>query len=150
MERAAVGTVLLLAGAFKLGQRAWPRAAADFGAPRWVIALLPWSELAVGGLLLAQVGGRWTAAVACLLQALFTVAVAVRLRLGDQLPCGCFGETSSEPVSRSTLVRNIALTALAAVGVVRSEEASSSSVAVGVVVGLLVVAASRVRTGARR
>ena len=150
MERVAVGTVLLLAGAFKLGQREWPRAAADFGAPRWVVAVLPWLELVVGGLLVAQVGGRWTAALACLLLAVFTVAVAIRLRLGDQVPCGCFGETSSEPVSRATLVRNLVLTLIAAVGVLRSGGASSLSVAVGVVVGFAVVAESRVRAGVRR
>lgn len=150
MERVAVGTVLLLAGAFKLGQRAWPRAAADFGAPRWVIAALPWVELVIGGLLMAQVGGSWTAGVACALLAVFTVAVAVRLRLPEQVPCGCFGETSSKPLGVDTLVRNIALTALAAVGVVRDGGASSASVAAGVVVGLLVVVQSRARVGVRR
>ncbi len=150
MERAAVGTVLLLAGAFKLAQPAWPRAAADFGAPRWVIASLPWLELVLGGLLLSQVGGRWTAGAACLLLALFTVAVAVRLRFGDQAPCGCFGEASWEPVSGRTLVRNLVLTALAAAAVLRSGGAGSAWVAAGVVVGLLVVAESRVRAGARR
>jgi hypothetical protein len=150
VERVAVGTVLLLAGAFKLGQRAWPRAAADFGAPRWVIAVLPWAELVLGGLLMAQVGGRWTAGAACLLLAVFTVAVAVRLRLGDQVPCGCLGESSAEPVGRDTLVRNIVLTALAALGVVRAGEISSLSVAVGVAVGLAVVAQSRARGGVRR
>lgn len=145
-----MGTVLLLAGAFKLAQPAWPRAAADFGAPRWVVASLPWLELVLGGLLLAQVGGRWTAAAACFLLAVFTVAVAVRLRLGDQAPCGCFGETSSEPVSRRTLARNLVLTAMAVVGALRPGEAGSAWVAAGVVVGLLVVAESRVRAGARR
>ncbi len=150
MERVAVGTVLLLAGAFKLAQREWPRAAADFGAPRSVVALLPWLELVVGGLLVAQVGGRWTAGVACLLLVVFTVAVAVRLRWDDQVPCGCFGETSSEPVTRATLVRNIVLTVMAAVGVLRSGETSSLSVAAGVVVGLLVVAESRARAIVRR
>ncbi len=150
MERVAVGTVLLLAGAFKLGQRAWPRAAAEFGAPRWVITVLPWVELVIGGLLMAQVGGRWTAAVACALLAVFTLAVAVRLRLGEQVPCGCFGEASSEPVGVDTLVRNIALTAIAALGVAREGGASSASVAAGVVVGLLVVAQSRSRLGVRR
>ncbi len=150
MERVAVGTVLLLAGAFKLGHRSWPRAAADFGAPRWVVATLPWVELVIGALLMAQVGGRWTAAVAFVLLVVFTVAVAVRLRMGERVPCGCFGDTSAAPVAVDTLVRNLMLTALAAVGVVREGGAGSASVAVGVAIGLLVVAQSRSRVGVRR
>jgi hypothetical protein len=150
MERIAVGTVLLLAGAFKLGQRAWPTAAAEFGAPRWVIGGLPWVELVLGGLLMAQVGGRWTAAGAGILFTAFTVAVALRLRATERVPCGCFGETSPEPVGVDTLVRNILLTAMAALGAVRGGQAGRSAVAVGVVVGLLFVAQSRVRSGASR
>ncbi len=150
MERVAVGTVLLLAGAFKLGQRAWPTAAAEFGAPRWVIAGLPWVEMVVGGLLLAQVGGRWTAAAAAALLAVFSVAVALRLRTAERAPCGCFGETSPEPVGVDTLVRNVVLTAMAAVGAGRGGQVGRMEVIAGVAVGLLIVALSRVRVGARR
>ncbi len=150
MERVAVGTVLLLAGAFKLGQRAWPTAAAEFGAPRWVIGGLPWVELVLGGLLLAQVGVRWTAAAAGVLFAVFTVAVALRLRTVERVPCGCFGESSPEPVGVDTLVRNIVLTAMAVLGAVRGGQAGRVEVLVGVAVGLLIVAQSRSRTGVRR
>ena len=151
MERVAVGTVLLLAGAFKLGQRAWPTAAAEFGAPRWVIGGLPWVELVLGGLLMAQVGGRWTAAAAGALLAVFTVAVALRLRATEErVPCGCFGETSPAPVGVDTLVRNILLTAMAALGAVRGGQAGRSAVIAGVVIGLLILAQSRVRAGASR
>ncbi len=150
MERVAVGTVLLLAGAFKLGQRAWPTAAAEFGAPRWVIGGLPWVELVLGGLLLAQVGVRWTAAAAGVLFAVFTVAVALRLRTVERVPCGCFGESSPEPVGADTLVRNVVLTAMAVLGAVRGGQAGRVEVLVGVAVGLLIVAQSRSRTGVRR
>ena len=150
MERYAVGTVLVLAGAFKLAQRSWPRAAADFGAPRWVVGLLPWVELGLGALLLARVGGRWTAGLACGLLALFTVAVALQLRFGEPAPCGCFGETSTEPVGADTLVRNVVLTAAAALGVVRGGDAGAVSMAVGVALGLLVVVESRLRIGTLR
>ena len=150
MERVAVGTVLLLAGAFKLGQRAWPAAAAEFGAPRWVIGGLPWVELALGGLLMAQVGGRWTPAAAGLLLAAFTVAVALRLRTVERVPCGCFGETSAEPVGPDTLVRNVVLTAMAVVGAGRGGQAGRVEVMAGVAVGLVFVALSRARVGARR
>jgi hypothetical protein len=148
VERVAVGTVLLLAGAFKLGQRAWPTAAAEFGAPRWVIAGLPWVELLLGGLLMAQVGGRWTSAAAAVLLAAFTVAVAIRLKAVERKPCGCFGETSPAPVGADTLVRNIVLTAMAVVGAIRGGGASRLALVAGVVLGLLIVAQSRVRVGA--
>ncbi|MDQ3679766.1 MAG: hypothetical protein M3378_04325 [Actinomycetota bacterium] len=150
MERVAVGTVLLLAGAFKLGQRAWPTAAAEFGAPRWVVGGLPWVELVLGGLLMAQVGGRWTAGAACALLALFTVAVALRLRDAERVPCGCLGETSPEPVGVDTLVRNLVLTAMAGAGAVRGAQSGRVGVVAGVAVGLLFVAQSRFRVGARR
>jgi len=146
VERIAVGVVLLMAGAFKLGQRAWPTAAAEFGAPRWVIGGLPWVEMVLGGLLMAQVGGRWTAGAAGALFAVFTVAVALRLRSTEPVPCGCFGEASPAPVGVDTLVRNIVLTAMAVFGAVRGGQVE---VAVGVVVGLLLVAQSRSRALAR-
>lgn|GEM_PF-67468 len=150
MERVALGVVLLLAGAFKLGRRAWPKAAAEFGAPRWVIGGLPWVELVLGGLLMAQVGGRWTAAAAGSLFAVFTVAVAMRLRTAEPAPCGCFGETSPEPVGADTLVRNVVLTAMAALGVARGAMVGRVELIAGVVVGLLIVAQSRSRLGVRR
>jgi len=150
VERIALGTVLLLAGAFKLGQRAWPTAAAEFGAPRWVIGGLPWVELALGGLLLAQVASRWTAGAAGALFAVFTVAVALRLRSTERAPCGCFGESSPEPVGVDTLVRNILLTGMAVLGAVRGGQAGRAAVAAGVVIGLLFVAQSRVRAAASR
>jgi hypothetical protein len=150
VERVAVGVVLLLAGAFKLGQRAWPTAAAEFGAPRWVIGGLPWVELVLGSLLMAQVGGRWTAAAAGALFAVFTVAVALRLRTVERVSCGCFGESSPEPVGADTLVRNVVLTAMAAVGALRGSQVGRVELIVGVAVGLLIVAQSRSRIGARR
>lgn len=143
-----MGTVLLLAGAFKLGQRAWPQAASDFGAPRWVVGGLPWVEMALGGLLMAQVGGRWTTAAACALLAVFTAAVGLRLVAAERVPCGCFGETSSQPVGADTLVRNVVLTAMAAVGLMRGGTAGRTEMAAGVVAGLVIVALSRFRVGA--
>ncbi len=97
-----------------------------------------------------QVGGRWTAAAAGSLFAVFTVAVAMRLRTAEPAPCGCFGETSPEPVGSDTLVRNIVLTAMAALGVVRGAQVGRVEVIAGVVVGLLIVAQSRSRIGVRR
>ena len=145
MERAAVGAVLLLAGAFKLGQAAWPGAAKRFGAPTWLARTLPWVEMVLGALLLAGAGGRWPAVLAAALLAVFTLAVALRLRWQEPVPCGCLGESSSEPIGRDTLVRNVLLTGLAVVSAVRGDTGGPWSVVAGVVLALLIVAQSRAR-----
>src|SRR2546430_9340692 len=92
--RIVVGIVLLLSGAAKLRQPAWPAAAREFGTPRPLIPLLPWIELGLGAALAAQIGGRWTALAALALLAAFTIAIAAQLVRGRRVPCGCFGELS--------------------------------------------------------
>jgi uncharacterized membrane protein YphA (DoxX/SURF4 family) len=146
MERVAVGTVLVLAGAFKLAQPAWTESASRFGAPNWLGRALPWVELLLGALLVAGVGGRLTAVLALFLLVVFTVAVALRLRWQEPVPCGCMGESSPEPIGRDTLVRNILLSALALVSVFRGGSGGPWSVAAGVAIALLIVAQSRARS----
>src|SRR3954451_7785423 len=58
--RGLIGVVFLVSGTLKLRQPAWASAAAAFGAPRPVIPVVPWVEIVLGALLVAQVGGRWT------------------------------------------------------------------------------------------
>jgi hypothetical protein len=148
--RIALGVVLLATGAAKLGQPAWPATAAAFGAPAWLVPLLPWVELVLGGLLAAGVGHPWTALAAGTLLLAFTVAVALRVARGEAVPCGCFGETSPEPVGVDTLVRNGVLLAVAALAVATGDGAGGPVSAVaGVVVGLALVAGARARPGAR-
>jgi len=53
-------------------------------------------------------------------------------------------------VGSDTLVRNIVLTVMAALGVVRGAQVGRVEVIAGVVVGLLIVAQSRSRIGVRR
>lgn len=149
--RIAVGVVLLVAGAAKLRQPAWPATAAAFGAPAWLVPVLPWAELVLGALLVAGVGLPWTALAAAGLVASFTGAVAVRLAGGTAVPCGCFGETSPEPLGRDTLLRNVVLVFLAATAAATGHRGGGAgSVALGVVGGVLFVAEARARTGARR
>ncbi|MDP9388675.1 MAG: DoxX family membrane protein, partial [Actinomycetota bacterium] len=57
--RVAVGVVLLVAGAAKLRQPAWPATARAFGAPPWLVPALPWVEVVLGALLVAGVGLPW-------------------------------------------------------------------------------------------
>ncbi len=140
--RIAVGVVLLCAGATKLFQPAWPETAAAFGAPPGVVRALPLVELVVGALLVAGVGLPWTAVAALVLLVGFTATVAARLVRGQRVPCGCFGETSSAPVGRHTLVRNLVLCWLAAVAL-RGGPGGTPAVVAGVAGGLLLVAGSR-------
>jgi uncharacterized membrane protein YphA (DoxX/SURF4 family) len=114
--RVVVGLVLLLAGAVKARDKTWPAAAARFGLPRPAAAALPWLEVVLGALLVAQVGGRLTSLAAAALLAGFTAAVAAHVVRRDDVPCACFGALSSAPVSGRTLARNVVLVALAAVG----------------------------------
>ena len=116
LARALVGWVLLVSGVLKVRSRSWPAAAAAFGTPRPLVPVVPWAELALGTLLVAQVGVPWTAAVALALLAAFTAVVAVRVARAEEVPCGCFGDASTRPVSRRTLARNLVLCALAGLG----------------------------------
>ena len=147
--RIAAGVVLLLSGASKLAQPAWPATAAAFGAPRVLVPVLPWAELVLGAMLTAGVALPWTAWAATALLAAFTGAIAVRLRRGDEVPCGCFGEASTKPVGRDSLLRNVLLCGLAALGAT-SEGGGPAAVVAGVAIALLVLAQSWARAGARR
>ena len=120
MLRGLIGLVLLVSGTLKIRQPAWPAAAAAFGTPRVLIPLVPWIEVVLGALLVAQVGGLWTPLGALILLAGFTVAVGWHVARGDRVPCACFGESSTKPVDAVTLSRNLALCALALAAVAAS------------------------------
>jgi uncharacterized membrane protein YphA (DoxX/SURF4 family) len=116
VARALVGLVLLAAGALKARDGSWPESARRFGLPRPAAVALPWLEVAIGALLVAQYGGRVTALAALLLLTAFTAAVALRISRNDDVPCACFGALSTARVTGRTLARNVVLIALAAVG----------------------------------
>lgn len=151
MASVAVGLVLLVAGAAKLRQPAWPATAAAFGAPRWLAAVIPWVEVAVGALLVTGAGLPWTALGAAGLLTSFTAMVALRLLLGQAVPCGCFGETSPRPVGVDTLLRNLVLlgASLAAV-LTGARPGGPASVVLGVAAGAAFLLAARARAGAAR
>ncbi len=108
-----VGAVLMLSGAAKLFAPAWPAQAAELGAPRWAVPIVPWVEVVLGSLLAAGVGGPATALLAAALLATFTVLVAVRLSQGRRPPCACFGRLATRSIGPGTIVRNLVLIALA-------------------------------------
>jgi hypothetical protein len=147
----ALGVVLLATGAAKLRQPAWPATAAAFGAPGWLAPLLPWVALVLGAFLATGVGHPWTAVAAAGLLVAFSAAVALRLARGQAVPCGCFGETSPEPVGADTLVRNGALLAVAGLAVATGGRPGGAlSVVAGVALGLALVAGARARPGMAR
>lgn len=149
--RIAVGVVLLVAGVAKVCQPAWPATAKAFGAPAWLVPVLPWGEVVLGALLVAGIGLPWTALVGAALLAAFAVAVGLRVRRGDAVPCGCLGETSPQPVGRDTVLRNVLLVILALTAAAdRGGNDGIWSALFGVAGGLLFVGESRLRSGARR
>jgi uncharacterized membrane protein YphA (DoxX/SURF4 family) len=111
----AVGIVLLVSGAAKLFSPSWPVQAAELGAPRWSVPIVPWVEVALGSLLAAGVALPFVAWVTAGLLGAFTVLVGVRLAQGRRPPCACFGRLSRRPLGPGTLVRNGVLIALAVI-----------------------------------
>jgi hypothetical protein len=113
-----VGAAFLVAGAGKLASRTWPAQAAGLGAPAWTIPVLPWSELVLGALLVAQLARPLAAALAAALLVAFTTLLVVRLAQGQRPPCACFGGRSTRPIGPWSVVRNVTLFVLAIVALV--------------------------------
>ncbi|MGB3737221.1 MAG: DoxX family protein [Ilumatobacter sp.] len=110
----ALGLSFVVAGASKLAAGpAWPEQAAGLGAPTWTVPIVPWFELIVGALLIAQVGRRPAAVVAGLLLVAFTVLIVSTLRQGRRPPCACFGAWSAKPIGPGHVARNTLLLCLA-------------------------------------
>lgn len=143
--------VLAWTGAAKL--RRPGRTAAAFaalglpGAGTLAIAV-PAAELLTATLLVAlpRVGG----AAAALLLGGFTVFLAVRLRGGGTVDCGCFGTARSEPLTAAALLRNALLMGAAGAASVSGSAAVPSLEAVLVagaafLIGALAVALLDVR-----
>ena len=116
--RIVVGAVFLVSGTLKLRQPAWRATAGEFGAPAWLVPVLPAAEIALGALLVAQLGGPWVPLAALVLLLAFTAAIVRQLVRGSAVPCACFGELSARPVDRLTVARNLALCSLTLVAVV--------------------------------
>jgi hypothetical protein len=114
-----VGVALLLAGGAKVAAgNGWPAQAEALGAPRLVVAVVPWIEIVVGAGLCAQLARVPFAVAAFAMLAAFTVLLAVRLSEGRHPPCACFGSWSAKPLSWRHLARNAALMAVALVAIV--------------------------------
>jgi uncharacterized membrane protein YphA (DoxX/SURF4 family) len=113
-----VGLAFLVAGASKLAAGpAWPASARDLGVPGWIALLVPWVELVVGGLLVAQLAEPWPALAATAMLVVFTALLITGLRAGERPVCACFGRWSASPIGAGHLARNGVLIVLAVVAV---------------------------------
>ena len=118
----SLAAVLLTSGVAKLRDRVATRDAFDAlrvpeVVPREAAAIaLPWLELALGVLLLAA-PRPWLVPVAVgvlVLMLAYTAVIARALGFDEPVTCSCFGSIGRHDVDRTTLVRNLLLTVLAA------------------------------------
>jgi len=112
--------VLAVAGIGKLRDLPGSRQAVrDFGvAERLATSLgnfLPFVEIAIAALLLFGATATVAALAAAALFLIFVAAIVVNLRQGRQPDCHCFGQLHSEPAGWTTVIRNVALAAVAIV-----------------------------------
>lgn len=75
--------------------------------------VLPWFELALGGLLIAGAGLRWIGSITSGLLLVFVIAMTRAKILGLEINCGCFG--NNEKLGTATLIRDSSLLVLALV-----------------------------------
>ena len=111
-----LGAVFIVSGVTKIAaMQQWRTQAADLGVSVLVVGGLPYAELGIGALLVAQIARRPVAIVAGVVLAAFTTLLAVRLSQGRHPPCACFGALSSKPIGWTSIARNAVFIALAAV-----------------------------------
>ena len=115
-----LGAVFLASGVMKVASpRQWRAQSAGLGVPGAVATVVPFTELVVGALLVAQIARRPVAAVAAGLLVAFSALLVVRLLQGRRPPCACFGAWSSKPIGWGNVARNAVFLGLAAVVVLR-------------------------------
>lgn len=99
--------------------------------PETAARVLPFAEFGTA-ILLAAV--PWVgAAVSLAMLVAFTVVLVRVLRSGAVVACACFGATSTQPVSRVDVVRNLLLIAAAAVAVAAERRSPTAPEIVAVV-----------------
>ena len=115
-----LGAVFLTSGVMKVASPGqWRTQSADLGVPSAVATVVPFAELVVGALLVAQIARRPVASVAAGLLVAFSALLVVRLMQGRRPPCACFGAWSSKPIGWGNVARNAVFLGLAAVVVLR-------------------------------
>ncbi|MFZ9853267.1 MAG: MauE/DoxX family redox-associated membrane protein [Ilumatobacteraceae bacterium] len=104
----ALGLVMCAAGASKIRMgKAWIAQGRELGAPPAVLPIVPWIEIAIGALLIAQVATAVVAIFALVVLQLFTLLLIVNLGRGHRPPCACFGAWSAKPLGWGHVARNV-------------------------------------------
>lgn len=125
--RLSLAGVFFLAGIGKLlDLKGSEKAVKDFGVPKSLAKpfaiLLPLAELSIAFLLLF-VGVSWLGSIgASLLLLIFTSGMLWQMKKGNAPDCHCFGQISSEPVSKKSLLRNIGFAVAALTLVIAGKE----------------------------
>lgn len=120
----ALGLMFVWAGVSKLAQgKKWSISTTPFSTGRTFIDALvkwalPWCEVVLGALLIAQVALVVTGVAACILLAGFTVRIVQLLRRGETPSCRCFGAVSRAPLSMNHVWRNVVFLILSVLVVV--------------------------------
>jgi uncharacterized membrane protein YphA (DoxX/SURF4 family) len=110
----ALGLVMCAAGASKIRMgRGWIDQGRNLGAPPAVLPVVPWVEIVIGALLIAQVATAAVSIVALIVLQIFTLLIVVNLGRGHRPVCACFGSWSAKPLGWGHVVRNVAFMALA-------------------------------------
>jgi hypothetical protein len=110
-----LGVAFVVAGASKLAARKeWTVQAVGLGTPFFLAPYVPWVELVVGALLIAQVAEPVPLLIAIGLLLVFSALIAKRLSEGRHPPCACFGAWSAKPIGPGHLARNGVLLVLGA------------------------------------
>jgi len=111
-----LGAVFIVSGVTKVAApKQWRAQSADLGVPSSIATVVPFLELAVGALLVAQLARSFAAMVAGVMLIAFTVLLVVRLAQGRRPPCACFGALTTKPIGWGNVVRNMVFLALAGV-----------------------------------
>jgi hypothetical protein len=102
--------------------------------------ILPYAELAVGGLLISGAYSKVATAAASALLLSFTLAVGINVLRGRDIDCGCFG-SHSHPIRARLLLQDVSLTMLSLLVCERipawTETDPSSSMTARYLVGLI-------------
>ena len=151
IAQTGLAVIFALAAVAKLADRRGTRSTmVEFGLPPSIAAVggiaLPAVELAIAVLLFPTATARWGGLAAAATLLVFSTAIARLLARGEQPDCNCFGQLHAAPIGRRSLLRNVALAAVAGAIAAAGPGESIGSALDGadpvLVAGALVVAAA--------